>query len=72
MVIIYGFLLIILSGAIWVIFNDHDEVHNIAAITAALLASIWSFALTPQFIQLLIFLGMLIVFQRIYAAHHKL
>lgn len=68
---IHFILLFISLGAIWIIFNDDDEVHNIAAIFVGAIALIWGFILIPMPAQLAIALILSIICRKIRTAHHE-
>ncbi|MBZ8181674.1 MAG: hypothetical protein SAL07_17025 [Oscillatoria sp. PMC 1051.18] len=72
MLAIYLFLLVISLAAIWVVFNDDDEVHNLAAVSAGLIALVWFFVLIPLPMKMLLTLILLIIYQQLYATDQKL
>ncbi|HBB34375.1 MAG TPA: hypothetical protein DDZ80_25400 [Cyanobacteria bacterium UBA8803] len=71
MALIYLILFVIFLGAVWVYFNNNDEIHSIAAISAGLIALIWIFILSPLWLQFFITSILFIICRHIYAPDRK-
>lgn len=66
---LYLLLLFMVFFTIWIVSNDKDEVHHMAAVSTALLALIWFFSLATISIKLLLAFPMFLYCKRIYTLY---
>ncbi len=64
MLTIFSVLLVITSAMIWILLNDTDEIHQIAAAIAGGIALLWLFLLSALTIKVFLLVFMLAFWQR--------
>ncbi|ACK70532.1 hypothetical protein PCC7424_2105 [Gloeothece citriformis PCC 7424] len=64
---VYLILLFIVFLTVWIISNDQDEVHQMAAVFTAIVALIWFFSIATIPIKLLLALPIFFYFHKIYS-----
>lgn len=70
MLLIYFFLLLVGSVALFVRLYARDEVHHLAAIAAGAIAFVWGFMVSPPLVQFLMAITVLGMYFRFQSTHY--
>jgi hypothetical protein len=62
----YLVLFLILMVTVWIIFNDNDEVHNLAATATGVTTILWMFIMATSLVKLLMVALLFFFYQRLY------